>query len=122
MKKSIILIITCTFFAAPVLSDVYYVVNKRGEVVAKSHTPFTNVSSLESRGEKQVVSAVDLDVNDAVVESGQVKERTKSQAEKNAAKAEKGMADEEKLIVDRYRKLAIDSLKAEGVKFKYVTE
>ena len=100
----------------------YYVVGKHDEVVAKSEAPFTNTTSLESRGEKEVESSADINLNDAEYKNGAIVLREKTPSEKQIEKADREIKEEENVIKKRIRKQAMDSLRAEGVVFKRVGE
>lgn len=120
--KHLPIILTVLILSVPAEAVTYYAVDNTGRAVAKSKEPFSNKTSLESRGEKQVDSPLDLPLDQVVIENDRIKERAKTQAEKAREKYESELDEEEALIALRSRKLAYDSLVAEGIKFKYATD
>lgn len=125
MKASHFLVFITLLFLSqtiPAIAGFWYVLDKNNTIVGKVEEEPKNVTSLESREEKLVQSDLDLKIEDAVISKGAIKERKKSDEEEQVDKAKEEFAAEDLLIYRRARKLAVDSLIAEGKVFKRVSD
>jgi hypothetical protein len=120
MRKMLVFVVL--FMATPAFAqDFYYLVDKDGKVIDKQGKPYYQ-TGMESRGELQVKSTQDIPLRKAEYSNGVVSAHVNTPEEDAAENAKKKLSQEEKAIKRRMRKLAMDSLKAEGVVFEQVTE
>jgi len=99
----------------------YYLVDKKGNVIDKQETAYTHLTGLESRNEIQI-EGDDIPIKEAEYKNGKIKMYTKTNAEVDSQKIKNDRENENTIINTRIRKLAIDSLKAEGVVFNHVSQ
>lgn len=124
MKKQAASFLFLVFLAqtVPAFAGFWYIVAKDKTIVGKSDVQPKNISSMDLRSEKAVYSELDLPVEDAILKSNSIQPRKKTAAEVLAATTDKELKDEELAISSRSRKIAVDSLKAEGKVFKRVSD
>jgi len=118
MLRLFVLIVVFSSSASIAFASNYYLVDRNGNVIDKNDEKYTHVTGLESRSEIQVVSDLDIPVDSAVLKNGVIKKRVKNDMEQ----FESERAAEEAMVAKRIRKLAIESLAADGVKLKKVEE
>lgn len=100
----------------------YYLIDQQGQVIDKQGSPYAHVTGLESRGEMQVVSTQDIPLKKAEYSNGVVSLHVNTIEEDTIEADEKKLKQEEKVIKKRMRKIAMESLKAEGYVFEQTQE
>jgi len=110
---SILFVLICTNAQAS-----WYVIRESDNKVVSKTEYLPDATDLDSRGEYSLYSDSDLGINEAENRDGKIKQRTKSQEEKNAERKLQEEADEQSKIRKRADKIAYEELKAEGVVFK----
>ena len=122
MRKIISTLIALVFICSISFAD-WYVVSKNGDVLYSSKKKPKGIQTgIERRGEKIIYSSLELPVEDVVYLDGELEEREKSSSEKELEKYKKDYRIEEDLIHAKMKQIAIETLKSEGVNFKYSHE
>jgi hypothetical protein len=113
MKKIIIALFIVLVFFGISRAD-YYVVNQDNKVIVRCNY-IPDKADLEKRKEIVVYTAEDIALPDAEYRGGKIVKHVKTTAEAKQEQAEAAKQAEDKKIQARARKLAIDSLNAEGL-------
>ena len=119
--KKLMFILIVLFLATPCFAE-YVVVDKYGIVVAKTDK-VKNKTGHERRGETIYNLSEDLQnisIEDLRLKNNKIIERKYTEAEKNLKEYNEKYVQEELMITQRMRKIAVDSLEAEGYKFQFI--
>ena len=117
MKKILSILIVMSFICSVGFAD-YYIVDRHGDVIGRTKKA-PKQTGLERRGEKAVISSLDLKVKDAAFEDNQIIIKEKSQTEKDLKTYESEFKQEEKAIRNYTKNKNIDEMIASGKIFKY---
>lgn len=121
-KISALIALSAVLIAASAhAEESWYIFNERGTAVGRTNTE-PKATGLELRGETAAKAPSGYDLSSIELKGGKVQQKPLTQEQKDLRDMQEVIKAEDAMIRNRMRKMAYDSLVAEGVKFRYLEE